>query len=120
MSINSRITKKALSEIESVIGKKLTLGSLLLSIRQADEMTQVAFSELLDISKQQLCDIEHNRKCVSPKLAAIYAEKLGYSKEQFIRLSLQDLIDRDQLDVVVDISPKIHKNNVTKSRASGG
>jgi len=120
MNTNSKITKKTLLEIDSIVGQKLTLGSLLLSIRQADEMTQVAFSDLLNISKQQLCDIEHNRKYVSPKLAATYAEKLGYSKEQFIRLSLQDIIDRDDLNVVVDISPKIRKNKPTKRRASGG
>jgi hypothetical protein len=32
-----------------------------------------------------------------------YAEILGYSREQFIRLSLQDLIDREGLNVQVEI-----------------
>ena len=60
-----------------------------------------------------------NKTWVTSKLAAAYAEKLGYSKEQFIRLSFQDIIDRDNLNVVVDISPKIRKNKSIKHRVSG-
>ena len=55
------------------------------------------------MSRQQLCDIEHDRKIVSPKLAAKYATTLGYPVPQFIRLALQGLLDRDNLDVAVDI-----------------
>lgn len=37
------------------------------------------------------------------KVAMGYAEKLVYSKNQFIRICLQDLVDREQLHFVVDI-----------------
>ncbi len=106
MSIDSKLTQKTLKTLEKLAGTKLTLGKLLLAIRQADEMTQVAFAEKLDISKQHLCDIEHDRKSVSPQLAASYAEKLGYSQEQFIRLCLQDMVDRGGLDVIVEVTKK--------------
>jgi transcriptional regulator with XRE-family HTH domain len=104
MSIKSDITKSTLKEIEKISGTKLSFGRLIWAIRAAEELSQVKFAKKLGIAKQHLCDIEHGRKQVSPKLAAIYAEKLGYSKEQFIRLSLQDMVDRDGLKVVVDIS----------------
>jgi len=104
MSIKSKMTEKTLKDVEKITGTKLTLGKLLWAIRDADDISQVDFSDTLKISKQHLCDIEHGRKSVSPKLAAKYAEILGYSKEQFIRLSLQDLVDREGLGVHVEIT----------------
>ena len=103
MSIKSKMTEKTLKQIEKITATKLTLGKLIWAIRQSDDISQVDFAENLGISKQHLCDIEHDRKIVSPKLAAKYAKLLGYSEEQFIRLSLQDLVDRDGLNVQVDV-----------------
>jgi hypothetical protein len=40
---------------------------------------------------------------VSPKAAAAYAKKLGYSQQQFVRLCLQDLVDRDGLHLTIDV-----------------
>ncbi|KTD47512.1 hypothetical protein Lqui_2438 [Legionella quinlivanii] len=96
-------SKDSLSFIESITGKKLTLGSFLLAIRQGEDESQVAFAKILGISRQNLCDIEHGRKFISPKMAAEYADKLGYSKKQFVRLCLQDLLDRDGLSLVVEV-----------------
>ncbi len=103
MSTKNKMTDKTLASIEKITGEKLTLGKLLWAIRESEEVSQVNFAEKLDISKQHLCDLEHNRKTVSPRLAAGYAKKLGYSTNQFIRLSLQDMIDREGLNVSVEI-----------------
>src|SRR5579862_8403103 len=117
MSIRSKTTEKTLKDIEKITGTKLTFGKLIWAIRQADEISQVNFAERLDITKQHLCDIEHGRKFVSPKLAAKYAKILGYSKDQFIRLALQDLVDRDGLNVQVEItSTKGRKRHNDDSR----
>ncbi len=86
MNIKNKTTQKSLKALEEISGEKLTLGRLLWAIRKSDELSQVEFAKKLGISKQYLCDLEHNRKTTSPKLAAIYAERLGYSREQFIRL----------------------------------
>lgn len=102
----SKITQHTLSQMEELVGEKLTLGRLLWAIRQSEEMTQVEFANLLDISKQHLCDLEHNRKIVRPKLAANYAEKLGYSSEQFVRLCLQDMLDRDGINLTINTCEK--------------
>jgi transcriptional regulator with XRE-family HTH domain len=101
MTINQ--SKEALDYLESLIGKRPTLGDYLLAIRQGEELSQVAFAKQLGISRQNLCDIEHNRRSISPKMAAQFADKLGYSNKQFVRLCLQDLLNRDGLCLSVDI-----------------
>lgn len=103
MNTKKIIRKEAKSFLEKLVGKKLSLGSLLLSIRQGEEMTQVEFSKELGISKQYLCDIERGRRFVSPKAAEGFAKKLGYSPEQFVRLCLQDMMDRDDLHLIVSV-----------------
>ena len=100
------ITKKKNSKtskfLEELAGE-LTLASLLTSIRQGEEMSQVDFAKLLKISRQYLCDVEHGRRFVSPKAAADFAKKLGYSPQQFVRLCLQDLVDREGLKLKIDV-----------------
>ena len=115
MAIKSKMTQKTLEMMDKITGTKLTIGSLIWAIRKADEISQVDFAEKLKISKQHLCDIERGRKSVSPKLAANYADILGYSKHQFIRLALQDLVDRDGLEINVDITPKTRKKQHRKA-----
>lgn len=92
MTTKSKITQKTLKDLEKITGTKLTLGKLLWAIRRSDDITQVDFAGKLHITRQQLCDIEHGRKMVSPKMAARYAQILGYSKNQFTRLALQDCL----------------------------
>ena len=96
-------TQETLKYLENLIGEKLTLGSFVLAIRQGEELSQVEFAKILGVSRQVLCDLEHGRRIISPKKAAEYAELLGYSKKQFVRLCLQDMIDRDNLGLVVEI-----------------
>lgn len=89
--------------LEKELGK-LTLGKLLYAIRAGEEISQEEFAKLLKISKSHLCDIEKGRKFVSPERAAKFAKKLGYSQKQFIRLSLQDIVNQSGLkfQVVVE------------------
>lgn len=109
MTIKSKMTQKSLKAIEKITGVTLTLGKLLWAIRQSEDSSQLGFAEKLGISKQHLCDIEHDRKSVAPKLAATYTDILGYSKEQFNRLSLQGMIDREGLRYMIEVIPKHSK-----------
>lgn len=79
------------------------MGDFLWSIREGEEMSQKAFSQLLGISSQYLCDIENGRRIVSPKSAAEFAQKLGYSPLQFVKLALQDELNKYGLRFEVDI-----------------
>jgi transcriptional regulator with XRE-family HTH domain len=115
MNIKSKVTEKTLKEIQKITGTKLTLGKLIWAIRQSDGDSQVVFAKKLKMKKQHLCDIEHERKSVSPSLAAEYAKRLGYSEEQFIRLALQDLVDREGLKVEVEIFSKRKPRDVRKA-----
>src|ERR1700733_14273229 len=88
--------------LEKLAGK-LTFSSLLISIRQGEELSQAEFARLLGVSRQYICDIEHDRRAVTPKTAVAFAMKLGYAPQQFVRLCLQDLVNRDGLRLKVDV-----------------
>lgn len=96
-------TQETLKLLEKISGERLTFGSFILAIRQGEELSQVEFARKLGVSRQILCDIERGRRIISPKKAAEYADLLGYSKKQFVRLCLQDMIDRDDLGLIVEI-----------------
>ena len=90
--------------LEQLTGRPLTLGGLLQSIRLGEEMSQAAFANQLQISPSHLCDIEKGRKVVSPERAVRFAAILGRSKQQFVRLALQGLVDETGLKMNVDVA----------------
>src|SRR3990167_172794 len=94
---------KSLTLLEKISGKKLTLGNVLWSIRECEEESQAAFAKRLGLSRQYLCDLERNRRGLSLKKAATLAKKLGYSEEQFVRLALQDEVNREGLHFDVEV-----------------
>ena len=101
--MTTRKKSKAMKHLEKISGGVLTLGSLIESIRLADEISQIAFAKKLDISPSHLCDIEKQRKVVSPERAAKYAKILGYSPEQFVRLALQEILDQAGISMKVEV-----------------
>ena len=80
--------------MENISGGPLTISGIIKSLRECDEISQKDFAALLGISKQNLCDIEKGRKAVTPSRAAIFAQKLGYPLTAFIRIALQEELDR--------------------------
>lgn len=94
---------KAATFLEDLLGGPLTLGGTLQSIRKGEEMSQTKFAQKLDISRSHLCDVEKGRKAVSPARAAKWATLLGYSKEQFVRLALQDQVGQAGLAMKVQV-----------------
>lgn len=84
--------------LEKYTSGPLTLGRTIASIRKGEGMSQEDFGKLLGISKSHLSDIERGEKLVSAELAARYAKKLGYSEKQFVRLALQDSLNRQGLE----------------------
>ena len=103
MNIKESSSRKSIRILEDLAGEKLTLGGLLLSIRKGENMTQVEFAEVIGVSKQYLCDLEHQRRVISPKAAISFANRLGYSADQFVRLCLQDIVDREGINLVVSV-----------------
>lgn len=104
MSTKKKSSHDVLKILEELADEKLTLGNFIYAIRKGEEMTQAEFAKILGISKQYLCDIERGRRFVSPKAAERFAKMLGYSPEQFVRLCLQDMVDKEGINMVVDVN----------------
>jgi transcriptional regulator with XRE-family HTH domain len=66
-------------------------------------MTLAEFAGRLGVSRQNLCDVEHGRRSVSPARAAEWARALGHSEAQFVRLALQDQISQAGLKLRVSV-----------------
>jgi transcriptional regulator with XRE-family HTH domain len=73
------------------------------SIRLGEEISQGAFAKRLGVSSSHLCDIEKGRKVIGPERAARFAAILGRSPEQFVRLSLQELVEGAGLKMKVTV-----------------
>ena len=93
----------ALPFLERLSGGPLTLGRLLQSIREGEELSQTAFGRQLGISRAHVCDIEKGRKSVSLDRAVEFAEKLGYSKQQFVTLTIQEMLTAAGLKLRVEL-----------------
>lgn len=76
--------------LEELRGGPLPFGSMIESIRTADEISQVDLAKRMSISRAHLCDIEKGRRTVSIERAAQFAQVLGYSVHQFVAAALQD------------------------------
>ena len=99
-------TKKrssAIKFLENVSGRSLSIGGLIESLRLSEEISQVAFAKKLKISASHLCDIEKGRKTVSASRAAYFAEVLGRSESQFVRLALQDEVEKSGLKLKISV-----------------
>lgn len=94
---------KALQYLEKVSGVRLSLGAFIEAIREGEGLSQATFAKKLKISKSHLCDIEKGRKFVSPQRASEFAKQLHYPTTQFVRLALQDEINRAGLKLEVSV-----------------
>src|SRR3990172_3215532 len=89
--------------LEKLAGGTLTLGMTIRATREGEGLSQAAFARKLGVTRSYLCDLEKNRKTVSPAKAAKFARLLGYSEQQYVRLALQDALKRAGLAYAVDV-----------------
>ncbi len=101
--MTTRKKSSALKDLETMTGEPLSISNLLWSIRTSDNLSQIEFAEKLSISNRYLCDLEHGRKSLSARKAKEFAEKLGYSTEQFIAIALQDALNHDGIHFRVEL-----------------
>lgn len=81
--------------------KAKTLGEFLKAHRLGEEFSQVHFAQVLGISKQRLCDLEHDRSNVSIQLCKELAKTLELPAEWLVKLSLQHLLNKEGLNLKV-------------------
>lgn len=94
---------KAMKYLDDLTGAPLSISNLLETIREGEELSQIEFAKILGISPSHLCDIEKGRKVVSPERAIKFAKILGYSETQFVRLSLQGMLDNSGIKMKVGL-----------------
>ncbi|MBW2375467.1 MAG: helix-turn-helix transcriptional regulator [Deltaproteobacteria bacterium] len=89
---------------ESIDGP-MTLGGMLWSrsLRMCDEISQSEFARRLGVSRSHLCDVEKGRKLVSPERAAAWAKVLGFPETVFVKLALQEQLDRAGVKMNVQV-----------------
>lgn len=92
---------KTMKFLEDLTGGPLTFGRMLAAIREGEGETQKTFAARLGIPVQHLCNIERGLKAVSPERALKFARILKHSEKQFIRLVLQEELNRIGVDLKV-------------------
>lgn len=92
----------AVEFFESLHGP-VTLGGMLWSLRVCDEISQAEFARRLGVSRSHLCDVEKGRKVVSPERAAAWAKTLGFPPTVFVKLALQEQLDRAGVKMNVEV-----------------
>lgn len=102
MSIRAK-KSDAVRFLEKITGGPLTIARSMVSIRLCEELTQAEFARKLGISRSHLNDIEKGRKGVTPVRALQFSKKLGMPSILFIRLALQDQLERAGLKYIVNI-----------------
>jgi len=100
MTTKTRVRAK--TTLEKQLGT-LTLGNFLQALRKSEDWSQSDLAERLGVSKAHICDIEKERKGLSAKRAAEFANKLGYPQAQFVRLALQHQLAQAGLALKVDV-----------------
>lgn len=81
--------------------KALSLGEFLKAHRLGEEMSQVEFAEFLGVSKQRVCDLEHNRGNVSIKFCKELAKKLELPPEWLVKVALEYQLKAEKIDLKV-------------------
>jgi transcriptional regulator with XRE-family HTH domain len=92
--------------ILQALGCNITLGHLIMELREKSGLTKENFAKKLKIKSARLSHIEKGEVRVSVRDAARFAKILEQSEEQFVRLCLQDMVDKAELDYNVVLEAK--------------
>jgi antitoxin HigA-1 len=93
----------AMRFLDKLIGKPLTFGGMLQTIRETDGHTLAAMAKKLGVTRGHICDIEKGRRGVSPARAAKWAKVLGYPAALFVQLALQAQVDEAGLGYRIEV-----------------
>ena len=102
--MRTRTKSQIMQYLEKIIGGPLAIGKLFVAVREGEELSQADFAKRLGISRANLCDIEKGRRFISEEMAERFAEKLGESKEQFVRLAIQERLAREGLHYRIEVA----------------
>jgi predicted transcriptional regulator len=84
-----------------------TLGQLVRSLRECDELSQIHLAGKLGVSRQFLSDVEHDRKVVGVEFARKLSEAMGYPIETFLQPLINGQLKRAGINCQVEVISKV-------------
>ena len=94
------VADRALYDVES----EITLGRLMRSLRQCEDLSVTAMAEKLGVNKQFLSAVETNRKQVGIAFIAAFAQILQTPAEPLIEIYFRDTLRKHGLNLKVKVS----------------
>lgn len=89
-------TKTASKKFEQEFGP-FSFGDIFRAHRESEEMTQTEVARLLQVSRQNICDLEKGRWLPSPELIEKFAVKLGYSPTVFLKYYFEEVLRKQKM-----------------------
>jgi len=90
------------ADLEKVIGP-LTFAKVLKAWRQCEEMPQKMLAKKLGVTPSTLADLESGRRIPSLQRAEKIAILMGAIPQQWVRLALQDYINKSGVDYSIKV-----------------
>jgi transcriptional regulator with XRE-family HTH domain len=90
------------ADLEKAIGP-LTFGRVLKAWRLCEELSQKDLAKRLRVSRYTLAKLESGRRVPSLKCAEKIAKKMGAMPQQWVRLALQDYINKSGVDYSIKV-----------------
>lgn len=110
MSTNKKKKATKTYETASKVFKDLkispSLGQLIRSLRECDELSQIYLAEKLGVSRQFLSDVEHDRRVVGVEFAKKLSVAMGYPIETFLQPLINEQLKRAGIKCQVEVVPK--------------
>ena len=97
------MTTKTMEILNTITKGRLTLGKAIRAIRLCDNIKQIDMAKQLKITQSYLSDLENERKEVSPQKADSFARVLKQSEKQFIRLAIEDALERQGFHYSIEV-----------------
>lgn len=111
MSTNHKASTKKKSyesagKVFGELGISPSLGQLVRSLRECDEIPQVDLATRLGVSRQFLSDVEHDRKVVGVDFAKKLSKAMGYPIETFLQPLIDGQLKRAGIKAKVEVVSK--------------
>ena len=83
-----------------------SFGEFVKSIRVCDELSQTELAKRMKVTRQFIHAIELGKSNVSAQLASKIAEALGYPREAFVEVLINDMLKKAGINKVVEFKEK--------------
>ena len=94
---------KAVRFLEELNGGSLTIAQAINSSRLCEEISQAELGARIGASRAYVCDVEKGRRIVTPERALEFAVALGMPPNLYVRLALQDALNRAGINLSVSV-----------------